>query len=68
MDKNDIPILAKKYLEQALEIQKGTLNLIEGKSWIRRIMKHFFRDRDCFTLVRTIETEDNLQQLETLEE
>jgi hypothetical protein len=68
VDKNDIPIQAKEYLEQALEIQKGTSNLIEGKNRIRRMMKHFFRDRDCFTLVRPVETEDKLQQLDTLEE
>jgi hypothetical protein len=28
VDKNDIPIQAKEYLEQALEIQKGTSNQI----------------------------------------
>jgi len=28
--------------------------LIEGKNRIRRMMKHFFTDRDCFTLVRPV--------------
>lgn len=32
------------------------------------MMKHFFIDRDCFTLVRPVETEDKLQQLDTLQE
>ncbi len=31
-------------------------------------MKHFFQDRDCYTLVRPVETEDKLQQLDTLNE
>jgi hypothetical protein len=32
------------------------------------MIKHFFRDRDCATLVRPVETETELQQLDTLDE
>jgi hypothetical protein len=32
------------------------------------MVKHFFVERDCFTLVRPVETEEQLQQLDTLEE
>lgn len=31
-------------------------------------MRHFFSDRDCFTLVRPVETEEKLQRLDVLEE
>ena len=27
------------------------------------MLKHFFKDRDCFTLVRPVETEEHLQSL-----
>ena len=27
------------------------------------MLKHFFKDRDCFTLVRPVEAEDDLQNL-----
>lgn len=30
------------------------------------MIKHFFKDRDCFTMVQPVETEDQLQQLDTL--
>jgi hypothetical protein len=42
--------------------------MIESKNKIRRMVKHFFVERDCFTLVRPVETEEQLQQLDTLEE
>jgi hypothetical protein len=30
------------------------------------MIKHFFKDRDCYTLVRPVETEDKLQTLNNL--
>lgn len=42
--------------------------MIESKNRIRRMMRHFFKDRDCCTLVRPVETEEMLQQLDGLEE
>lgn len=30
------------------------------------MIKHFFRERDCFTLVTPVESESDLQQLNTL--
>ena len=63
MDKSGAPIQAREYLEQALEIQKGSSDAIENKNKIRRMLKHFFKDRDCFTMVRPVESEDNLQNL-----
>lgn len=57
VDKNGVPIQPRDYLEQALEPQKGSSDAIEGKNKIRRLLKHFFKDRDCFTLVRPVESE-----------
>lgn len=63
VDKNGFPIQAREYLEQALEIQKGTSDAIENKNKIRRMIKHFFKDRDCFTMIRPVDTEEKLQNL-----
>ena len=63
VDKNGSPIQPKEYLEQALEILKGNSDAIENKNKVRRMIKHFFKDRDCCTLVRPVETEGQLQTL-----
>jgi hypothetical protein len=39
-------INSKEYLEKALELQKGASDAIENKNKIRRMIKHFFNDRD----------------------
>ena len=65
-DKTGAPIQAREYLENALEIQKGSSDAIENKNKIRRMLKHFFKDRDCSTLVRPVETEEDLQNLRLL--
>ena len=46
--------------------QKGVSDAIENKNRIRRLIKHFFKDRDCQTLVRPIEDEKQLQNLNNL--
>lgn len=60
------PISSKKYLELALEQAKGNSESAESKNKIRKLLKHFFRQRDCLTLVRPVEKESDLQQLESL--
>lgn len=60
-------ITSKTYLENALKEQKGTSDSIENKNRIRRLIRLFFKDRDCFTLVRPVEDERNLQKLEGLD-
>lgn len=56
----------KEYLEHALEIQKGISDAVESKNKIRRMIKHFFKERDCYTLVTPVENEADLQQLNSL--
>ena len=51
----------------ALEEQKGFSDKIEQKNRIRRLLKSFFKDRDCVTMVRPLTNEDNLQVLDKLE-
>ena len=58
------PLAPKEYLEKALEFQKGVSDAIESKNRIRKLLKHFFQDRDCVTMVRPLEDENALQKLD----
>ena len=57
---------SKDYLEKSLEEQKGISDTIESKNKLRRFFKHFFRDRDCVTMIRPVESEQKLQILDDL--
>lgn len=63
VDPSGNPITSKEYLENSLQLQKGVSDSIEAKNRVRKLLKHFFRDRDCFTLVRPSEDERVLQEL-----
>jgi hypothetical protein len=56
----------KQYLESALREQKGCSEATESKNRLRRLLSHFFPERDCCTLVRPTEQEKNLQTLISL--
>lgn len=43
---------SKEYLEKALEEQKGLSAATTHKNRIRRVIKGFFKERDCEALVR----------------
>ena len=60
------PITSKQYLEEALSLQKGSSEIVEEKNRVRKLLKHFFSDRDCATLVRPIENETDVQNLSKL--
>lgn len=53
----------KDYLEKALSNQKGFSDSVEQKNRIRRLLKSFFTDRDCVTMIRPLTNEDQLQNL-----
>ncbi|EKX49366.1 hypothetical protein GUITHDRAFT_67968, partial [Guillardia theta CCMP2712] len=57
------PFSAKEYLERALQPVPGFTEQIEAKNRIRRMLTHFFPDRDCFTMVRPVTDESLLQRL-----
>jgi Guanylate-binding protein, N-terminal domain len=46
-----------------LKEQKGNSENIEKKNKIRRLIVNFFKDRDCYTMVRPTEEEKDLQTL-----
>jgi hypothetical protein len=66
LDQYGNQINSKEYLEGALKEQKGTSDNIEKKNRIRRLIVNFFRERDCFTMVRPTEEERDLQTLQRL--
>lgn len=66
-DKNGNKINSKEYLENALELQKGSSDAIENKNKLRRHIKHFFVERDCQLMVRPTEREKDLQRLDEID-
>lgn len=54
---------SKEYLERALQPVPGFTEQIEAKNRIRRMLTHFFPERDCFTMVRPVTDESLLQKL-----
>ena len=59
-------ITAKQYLENALTEQKGNTSSIIEKNLVRKLIKKFFPERDCFPMVRPLENEVELQNLNHL--
>lgn len=49
-------------------MQKGRPETIDGKNAIRAHLRQYFRDRDCFTLVRPTQNDNDLQHLNTVPE
>lgn len=67
VDSEGEPLSSKEYLEKALTIQKGFSDSVESKNRIRRLLQTFFKERDCFTMVRPLMDEENLQNLDKLD-
>lgn len=60
LDAEQEPITSKEYLEKALANQKGFSEAVEQKNRIRRLLKSFFKERDCCTMIRPLTKEDEL--------
>jgi len=67
VDSEGEPLTSKEYFEKALESQKGFSDNVEQKNRIRRLLKSFFKDRDCCTMIRPLTNEENLQNLVNME-
>ena len=66
VDKKGKNITEKQYLENALEELSGMSTTIEEKNRVRALIRTYFPERDCFTLVRPVEDEKKLQILQDL--
>jgi hypothetical protein len=60
VDQEGEQISPKEYLEKALSNQKGFSDSVEQKNRIRRLLKSFFTDRDCVTMIRPLTNEAKL--------
>ncbi|TDH70327.1 hypothetical protein CCR75_003991 [Bremia lactucae] len=65
VDEDGDSITSRDYLERALADQPRTPANTE-RNRLRAMMKDFFRDRDCVTLVRPVHDEVKLQQVDAL--
>eukprot|EP00762_Andalucia_godoyi_P004574 ANDGO_05088.mRNA.1 GBP4 protein len=59
-------ISSREYLERALQPMEGRGERTESKNKIRQFIRHFFVDRDCFTLKRPVTDESKLQRISSL--
>ena len=64
VDESGEPISSKEYFEKALQPQKGFSESVDQKNRIRKMLKSFFPERDCCTMVRPVTKEEGLQNLE----
>ena len=53
-------------MENALEEKSGALESIEEKNRVRSLIKTYFTEKDCFVMVRPVEKEEDLQNLQNL--
>ncbi|KAH7284894.1 hypothetical protein KP509_33G001500 [Ceratopteris richardii] len=59
-------ITPREYLESALQPMAGSGKAIASKNEIRESIRALFPDRDCFTLVRPLNDERDLQRLDKI--
>ncbi|OMJ85342.1 hypothetical protein SteCoe_13378 [Stentor coeruleus] len=64
IDEKGHPLTSKEYLEKVLMPQKGSSEACEEKNNIRKLIKTYFKDRNCCTLVRPTNNEGELQCLD----
>ena len=65
-DKNGFTITEKQYLENALTPIKGATDTIEEKNRVRNLIRTYFPERDCYVMVRPVEKESDLQNMQNL--
>jgi len=66
VDEDGDPITPSEYLERALVGQSGYDKATMERNRVRQMMTAFFQDRQCVTLVRPINDETKLQQVDLL--
>ena len=59
-------INSNQYLENALIDEKTNYKNSESNKKIRRALLNFFKDRECFTMVRPVAEESELKKLNTI--
>ena len=62
------PISPHQYLENALKLQQGGSDMASRKNNIRKELVSYFKDRDCFLLIRPVDDEAKLQNMAKLKD
>ena len=65
-DKDGNLITEKQYLENALMNIKGNSEVIEEKNRVRELIRNYFKEKDLFVMIRPVEEEKDLQNLQNL--
>lgn len=60
------PLTAKEYLETSLASQPGYASDVQARNRVRRALTSYFKRRDCMTLVRPVDEEEDLPRLDTI--
>jgi hypothetical protein len=68
VDDDGNALAPRDYLESCLAPQEGFSSDAQSRNRIRRVLTSYFRERDCFTLVRPLEDESQLQRVDALPE
>ena len=63
LDDDGNKLTAKTYLENSLREHSGYSDAVAQKNRIRRMIVSFFKERDCYTMVRPTEDERDIQRL-----
>jgi hypothetical protein len=66
VDEDGDPITPTEYLERALQGQSGYDKATMERNRVRQMMTAFFQDRKCVTLVRPVNDEAKLQQVDEM--
>jgi Guanylate-binding protein, N-terminal domain/Guanylate-binding protein, C-terminal domain len=68
LEKDGRKISSREYLEDALRPEDGISEAIEAKNSVRLLLRNYFPERDCVTLVRPVVDEKQLSVLSELSE
>ena len=52
LERNGVQMSSREYLEDALKAEAGTSDATEQKNAVRGVLRRFFPQRDCVTMVR----------------
>lgn len=66
LEKDGRRISAREYLEDALKPEDGLSEAVEAKNAVRMLIRNFFPERDCVTMVRPVADEKALANLTSL--
>jgi len=62
--KDKTPVTPKEYMESSLAIRQGDTEEVITKNRVRRAITEYFKKRECYTLVRPVNDEAELREME----